>query len=89
MALSVEKLLTDAHTLIVRLKDHDNLTDNMISTTQVLFNKFEAMKQVWLMQLLPLMLILLFLLLTLTSLLKLFLLELMRGLLLNNYLTSR
>ncbi|KAK3796657.1 hypothetical protein RRG08_033117, partial [Elysia crispata] len=45
MALSVEKLLTDAHTLIVRLKDHDDLADNMISTTQILFNKFEAMKQ--------------------------------------------
>lgn len=45
MALSVEKLLNDAHTLIVRLKDHDNLADNMISTTQILYNKFEAMKQ--------------------------------------------
>ncbi|XP_055899655.1 FGFR1 oncogene partner 2 homolog [Biomphalaria glabrata] len=45
MALSVEKLLTDAHTLIIRLKDHDTLADSIIATTQTLFNKIEAMKQ--------------------------------------------
>ncbi|CAL1547105.1 unnamed protein product [Lymnaea stagnalis] len=45
MALSVEKLLTDAHTLIIHLKDHDTLTDSIIATTQTLFNKVEAMKQ--------------------------------------------
>ncbi|KAH9500477.1 FGFR1 oncoprotein partner 2 [Bulinus truncatus] len=45
MALSVEKLLTDAHTLILHLKDHDTLADSIIATTQTLFNKIEAMKQ--------------------------------------------
>lgn len=46
MALSVEKLLMDAHTLVVHLKDHDVLADNIIATAQALFNKVEAMKQV-------------------------------------------
>ena len=46
MALSVEKLLSDAHTLIINLKDHDTLADSIIATTQGLYNKVEAMKQV-------------------------------------------
>ena len=46
MALAVEKLLSDAHTLIINLKDHDTLADSIIATTQGLYNKVEAMKQV-------------------------------------------
>lgn len=46
MALSVEKLLTDAHTLVLHLKEHDLMADNIITVTQTLYNKTEAMKQV-------------------------------------------
>uniref|UniRef100_A0A0B6YUI6 FGFR1 oncogene partner 2 homolog n=1 Tax=Arion vulgaris TaxID=1028688 RepID=A0A0B6YUI6_9EUPU len=45
MALSVEKLLMDAHTLVIHLRDHDVLADNIIAATQALYNKVEAMKQ--------------------------------------------
>ncbi|BFZ05039.1 hypothetical protein BsWGS_08078 [Bradybaena similaris] len=45
MALSVEKLLMDAHTLVLHLRDHGLLADNIIASTQALYNKVEAMKQ--------------------------------------------
>ncbi|CAG5122333.1 unnamed protein product [Candidula unifasciata] len=45
MALSVEKLLVDAHTLVLHLKDHDLLAENIIAVTQTLYNKTKAMKQ--------------------------------------------
>ncbi|CAG5133323.1 unnamed protein product [Candidula unifasciata] len=45
MALSVEKLLTDAHTLVLHLRGHDLLADNIIASSQALYNKVEAMKQ--------------------------------------------
>ena len=44
--LSVEKLLTDAHTLVIHLKDHDSLADSIIGRTTTLRSKVEAMKQV-------------------------------------------
>ena len=47
MALTVDKLLGDARLLISRLKDQDTNTDSIMSTSQVLHKRIEAMKQVW------------------------------------------
>lgn len=44
MALTVEKVLGDACMLITRLKDQDRQADTLISTTQVLNKRIEAMK---------------------------------------------
>ncbi|KAK7491505.1 hypothetical protein BaRGS_00017334 [Batillaria attramentaria] len=44
MALTVEKVLNDACMLITRLKDQDHQADTLISTTQVLNKRIEAMK---------------------------------------------
>jgi len=46
MACTVEKVLSDARLLVNRLKDHDNCADNVISQTQSLLKRMEAMKQV-------------------------------------------
>ena len=46
MALTVEKLLGDARLLITRLKEQDTNTDTIMSTSQVLHKRIEAMKQV-------------------------------------------
>ncbi|XP_076450802.1 FGFR1 oncogene partner 2 homolog [Babylonia areolata] len=45
MALTVEKLLSDARTLISRLKEQDANADSIMSTSQVLHKRIEAMKQ--------------------------------------------
>ena len=46
MALTVEKLLGDAHTLISRLKEQDCNADSIMSKSQVLHKRILAMKQV-------------------------------------------
>ena len=46
MALTVDKLLGDARLLITRLKEQDGCTDTIMSTSQVLRRRIEAMKQV-------------------------------------------
>ncbi|XP_076471692.1 FGFR1 oncogene partner 2 homolog [Babylonia areolata] len=45
MALTVDKLLGDARLLVTRLKDQDTSTDTIISTSQILHKRIEAMKQ--------------------------------------------
>ncbi|KAK7099298.1 FGFR1 oncogene partner 2 homolog [Littorina saxatilis] len=45
MALTVDKLLGDARQLITRLKEQDGCTDTIMSTSQVLRRRIEAMKQ--------------------------------------------
>ena len=42
----VEKILSDAKGLTIRLKKSDTLTDNVISTSLAVQQKIEAMKQV-------------------------------------------
>jgi len=46
MAYSVEKLLSDAATLVSRLKEHDTIADILISQTGNLHKRMEAMKEV-------------------------------------------
>lgn len=43
--MTVEKLLSDAKMLITRLKEQDNSTDTILSTSHVLHKRIEAMKQ--------------------------------------------
>ncbi|WAR02350.1 FGOP2-like protein [Mya arenaria] len=45
MAYSVEKLLSDAATLVSRLKEHDSIADILISQTGNLHKRMEAMKE--------------------------------------------
>ncbi|KAK6191966.1 hypothetical protein SNE40_003530 [Patella caerulea] len=45
MALTIERLLEDAHLLITRLKDHDATADVLISNTQTLHTRVDGMKQ--------------------------------------------
>ncbi|XP_025086591.1 FGFR1 oncogene partner 2 homolog isoform X2 [Pomacea canaliculata] len=45
MSLTVEKLLGDARMLVTRLKEQDHATDSLISTTQTLQKRIDAMKQ--------------------------------------------
>ncbi|KAL8584863.1 hypothetical protein ACOMHN_037568 [Nucella lapillus] len=45
MALTVDKLLGDAQLLVTRLKQQDNSTDTIISKSQILHKRIEAMKQ--------------------------------------------
>ncbi|XP_041365974.1 FGFR1 oncogene partner 2 homolog [Gigantopelta aegis] len=45
MALTVEKLLNDANTLITRLKDDDFTAERLIGSMQALNNRIDAMKQ--------------------------------------------
>ncbi|XP_050409826.1 FGFR1 oncogene partner 2 homolog [Patella vulgata] len=45
MALTIERLLEDAHLLITRLKDHDATADILISNTQTLHTRVDGMKQ--------------------------------------------
>ena len=46
MAYTVEKLLSDAATLVGRLKEHDCTADIIITQTQNLHKRIEAMKEV-------------------------------------------
>lgn len=46
MALSIEQILTDARLLVTRLKDHDGAADNLLTQTQTLYQRMDAMKQV-------------------------------------------
>jgi len=46
MAISVEAILSDARKLVLRLKEHDNSADCLISRMQSLQKQLEAMKQV-------------------------------------------
>ena len=46
MAYTVEKLLSDAATLVGRLKEHDATADIIITQTQNLHKRIEAMKEV-------------------------------------------
>lgn len=46
MALAVEKILSDALNLSVRLKEHDITADSLIARTQSLQRQVEAMKRV-------------------------------------------
>ncbi|KAH3877338.1 FGFR1 oncogene partner 2 homolog [Dreissena polymorpha] len=45
MAYSVEKLLSDAATLVSRLKEHDTIADILISQTSNLHKRMEAMRE--------------------------------------------
>ncbi|XP_064600440.1 FGFR1 oncogene partner 2 homolog isoform X2 [Liolophura sinensis] len=45
MALSIEQILTDARLLVTRLKDHDGTADNLLTQTQTLYQRMDAMKQ--------------------------------------------
>ncbi|ESO97621.1 hypothetical protein LOTGIDRAFT_208777 [Lottia gigantea] len=45
MALTIDRLLEDAHLLITRLKDHDSTADVLIANTQVLHTRVDGMKQ--------------------------------------------
>lgn len=46
MAYTVEKLLSDAATLVSRLKEHDTMADILISQTDNLQKRMDAMKEV-------------------------------------------
>ena len=46
MAYTVEKLLSDAATLVNRLKENDTVADILISQTDNLQKRMEAMKEV-------------------------------------------
>lgn len=46
MSCSLEKVLTDARSLVERLRDHDNAAEILIEQTTVLNKRVEAMKQV-------------------------------------------
>lgn len=46
MAMSVEAILADAQRLVLRLKEHDNSADCLITRTQSLQKQLDAMKQV-------------------------------------------
>jgi len=46
MAISVEAILADAQKLVLRLKEHDNSADCLITRTQSLQKQLDAMKQV-------------------------------------------
>ncbi|KAJ8299631.1 hypothetical protein KUTeg_023691 [Tegillarca granosa] len=45
MSISVEKLLNDAQVLVARFRKHDTTADILISTTQSLHKRLDAMKQ--------------------------------------------
>ncbi|KAF4080984.1 hypothetical protein AMELA_G00155590 [Ameiurus melas] len=45
MSCSLEKVLTDARSLVERLRDHDNAAEILIEQTTVLNKRVEAMKQ--------------------------------------------
>ena len=46
MAYTVEKLLSDAASLVSRLKEHDCTADILISQTQTLHKRIDSMKEV-------------------------------------------
>ena len=46
MAISVEAILSDARKLVLRLKEHDNSADCLITRMQSLQKQQDAMKQV-------------------------------------------
>jgi len=43
---TMEKVLTDAKSLVMRLKDYDTTTNNLLTQTQELGKKVDAMKTV-------------------------------------------
>ncbi|XP_063153454.1 suppressor of IKBKE 1 [Candoia aspera] len=45
MACTIEKILTDAKTLLERLKDHDNAAESLIDQSTILHKKVVAMKE--------------------------------------------
>lgn len=45
MACTIEKILTDAKTLLERLKDHDNAAESLIDQSTMLHKKVVAMKE--------------------------------------------
>lgn len=45
MACTIEKILTDAKTLLDRLKDHDNAAESLIDQSTMLHKKVVAMKE--------------------------------------------
>ncbi|KAL8179186.1 UNVERIFIED_CONTAM: Suppressor of IKBKE 1 [Gekko kuhli] len=45
MACTIEKILTDARTLLERLKDHDNAAESLIDQSTVLHKRVVAMKE--------------------------------------------
>ncbi|MCI4382119.1 hypothetical protein PGIGA_G00260030 [Pangasianodon gigas] len=47
MSCSLEKVLTDARSLVERLRDHDNAAEILIEQTTVLNKRVEAMKQLY------------------------------------------
>ena len=46
MACSIEKILGDAKQLVNRLREHDSIADTLITQTQSLHRRVDAMKQV-------------------------------------------
>lgn len=47
MNCTLEKVLTDAKSLVERLRNHDNAAEMLIEQTTSLNKRVEAMKQVW------------------------------------------
>lgn len=45
MACTIEKILTDAKTLLERLKDHDNAAESLIDQSTMLHKRVVAMKE--------------------------------------------
>ncbi|KAM7169603.1 suppressor of IKBKE 1 isoform 2-T3 [Macrochelys suwanniensis] len=46
MTCTIEKILTDARTLLERLKDHDNAAESLIDQSTVLHKRVAAMKEI-------------------------------------------
>lgn len=46
MAVSMDKILSDARHLVSRLKSRDSVADGAISQSHILHNKVEGLKQV-------------------------------------------
>lgn len=53
MNCTLEKVLTDAKSLVERLRNHDNAAEMLIEQTTSLNKRVEAMKQVCLLVLVP------------------------------------
>lgn len=46
MSVTVNQLLNDAKKLVIKLKDYDSKTDNLMAKTQTLNRAVETMKEV-------------------------------------------
>lgn len=46
MSCTIEKVLSDARSLVERLREHDSAAESLIEQTTVLNKRVEAMKQV-------------------------------------------